>query len=210
MYIINWQLCAFALPWKTCYILSSVSFFSQNYSLEKKYSWMSFCQHISSAGSRIFVRLLWWQIWKNILFNSTTVKSNCLICHTAGAFDTPVLIKTLCNCAYFFGGHISVKGSVCFFYLCIFYSKCVCTHLTIHARWGSLLHSSIWSLWLRGHSWLRRCRWGRSNAVRGSWTLLCCNCWGSCTNGTQMHRRSEDTQMPDIETRQLNKFNFQR
>lgn len=98
-----------------------------------------------------------------------------------------------------------------FFFLFVYFlQSCVCTHLTIHARWGSLLHSSIWSLWLRGHSWLRRCRWGRSNAVRGSWTLLCCNCWGSYTNGTQTHRRSEETQMPDIETRQLNKINFQR
>lgn len=91
MYIINWQLCAFPLAWKTCYILPLVSFFSQNYSLEKKYSWMSFCQHSSSAGSRTFVRLLWWQIWKDILFNSTTVKSNCLICHTAGPL-TPLCL----------------------------------------------------------------------------------------------------------------------
>lgn len=104
--------------------------FSQNYSLEKKYSWMSFCQHIGSAGSRIFVRLLWWQIWKDILFNSTTIKSNCLICHTAGAFDTPVLIKTLCNCAYFFGGHISLSKDLYAFFICVFSTVSACAHIS--------------------------------------------------------------------------------
>lgn len=48
------------------------------------------------------------------------------------------------------------------------WSLVLLVHLTIHAGWGALLYSSIGSLWLGGHSWLRGCRRGGGNAVRGS------------------------------------------
>lgn len=72
---------------------------------------------------------------------------------------------------------------------------CIC--LTIHASWGSLLYSWIGSLWLGGRCWLRGCRRGGSNAVRGPRALLwrnhCGSCWDGGTGGDRLHSQAYET-----------------
>lgn len=80
--------------------------------------------------------------------------------------------------------------------MCVFWISWGCVCLTIHASWGSLLYSWIGSLWLGGHCWLRGCRRGGSNAVRGSRALLRCNHCGSCYEGKEgdgLHTQAYET-----------------